>query len=116
MLLICVAPLPLYILGADFGRWIYLTAFSMVTLLLSLPIKLPPPEPSESTRRLSLSGVLAILLTGVYICGWTLPHYGTEPPVLKSGMARSIWRTTMVLAGKDPYELQRERRESAMAQ
>ena len=116
VLLICIAPLPLYILGADFGRWIYLTAFSMVTLLLSLPVHLPAPEPDEIAPPRSWPRVLAIVLAGVYICGWTLPHYGTAPPVLKSGMARSIWRTTMMLAGKDPYELQRERRESTMAQ
>jgi hypothetical protein len=110
MLLICLAPVPLYILGADFGRWIYLTAFSVVSLLLSLPIHVPPPaEPSE--RR--LAGFVMLVLCGIYIGGWTLPHYGTNPPVVKSGLARSVWRSSMLVMGKNPVTAEQQRHELA---
>ena len=95
--LTCAAPFPLYLLGADFGRWIHLTAFSVVCLLLSIPVA--PTQPADRDPRCRFwSGGWAVLLCGIYIFGWELPHFGNEPQVLNSGLAGSLLRSSKLIA------------------
>jgi hypothetical protein len=98
--MICLVPLPLYVLGADFGRWIHLTAFSVIALLLSIPLaptesSVPAPHPAFWSY-----GWVAAVFCGVYIFGWQLPHFDVEPDVLKSGMAGSLVRSTKLMSGR----------------
>jgi hypothetical protein len=95
LVLICVSPLPLAFVMSDYGRWIHLTAFSVVAFLLAIPIRQPEPAASRESR--FWSGPVAALLVAVYIGAWMLPHYllpGTPPrKFLKPGLAASGLKT-----------------------
>jgi hypothetical protein len=94
--LIVLSTIPLFILGADYGRWIHLMAFSAVCLVLSIPL-------SGDTPPRRVPAWVALPLCAVLIFGWELPHFasvGKTPEVIKSGMAGSLFRSAKFLTGQ----------------
>lgn len=67
---------PLFLYGADWGRWIYLHTFSLALLLLLLDARaVVPRAPLPRARRFAAYALLAL-----YGTAWTLPHYPENTP------------------------------------
>ena len=63
--------IPLYFLGIDFGRWIYVTSMSLMLITIPLLHKAHPKPVTSQHVRVSITGVLFI---GIYASTWAVPH------------------------------------------
>ena len=75
MALASMAVLPLFAVGADWGRWIHIVATLSTVLVLAFPSQFAPVGFSLSAKRGILTPSQILVLT-LYSMGWSIDHFG----------------------------------------
>jgi len=72
--------IPLFIVGADWGRWIYIHAVGLMLLVLAVErLRTPIAPPARTTAWLTRLRPAPVLLVLAYAILWTLPHMPLFP-------------------------------------
>jgi hypothetical protein len=94
--LVVLSMLPLYYIGWDYGRWISLTSWSILSVLLAMPIK--PSSSQRSSLVCTNQSYVAWMLAIVYVNIFTLPHCCIPQAVVKNGLIPASLNSVGVMA------------------